>query len=124
MYSIEFDAKTGVLEVVLSGFLATDEVDAYIADVERAFTKVKVRDYAALIDVSDCRIQSQETISRMAQHLAKLPKSRALAVVTGSPLARMQVRRIFNQSYMRIVSKKADGVAWVMSGIEPPADPA
>ncbi|QAY78132.1 hypothetical protein [Sphingosinicella sp. BN140058] len=119
MYRIHVDPAQSIIEVALGGLMTVDEVDAYIADLKQAFVTNQLRDYAMIIDVSACPIQSQEMIKRMGEHMATMPKSRALAVVTGSSLARMQIRRLFTQSYARIVTSASDGRAWVVSGTEP-----
>ena len=124
MYSIEVDTQASLVEVTLGGIMCVDEVGAYIADLRRTFIAHKLRSYAMLIDVTGCTIQSQDMIVSMAEHMAAMPKARAIAIVTGSSLARMQVRRLFTQDYARIVATPADGRAWVVSGIEPPADRA
>ncbi|WP_143090214.1 hypothetical protein [Sphingomonas rubra] len=46
-----------------------------------------MRDYVMAIDVSDMPIQAQEMIHAMGQHMATMPKARALAIVTGKSLA-------------------------------------
>ncbi len=48
-----------------------------------------------------------------------MPKAAALAIVTGSSLARMQIKRLFTQPYARIVNTVEEGRAWVLSGTEP-----
>lgn len=58
-------------------------------------------------------------IEAMGKHMAAMPKASALAIVVGTALARIQVRRLFAQSYARIVASVEDGRAWVLSGIEP-----
>lgn len=82
----------------------------------------KLDAYAMVIDVSECPIQLQEMIKAMGQHMSTMPKARALAVVTGSSLARMQIRRLFTQPYARIVKTVEQGRAWVVSGTEPYSD--
>jgi Flp pilus assembly protein TadB len=45
--------------------------------------------------------------------------ARALAIVTGTTLVRLQVRRMFNQPFTRFATSYDDALAWVVSGIEP-----
>ena len=84
----------------------------------------RLRSYTMVIDVSECPIQSQDMILAMGKHMAEMPKARALAIVTGSSLARMQVRRLFTQPYARVTSTVAEGRAWVIDGVEPASDAA
>ncbi len=121
MYRIEGNHSKGVLIATLSGMMTVAEVGSYIDDVKRAFVAHRLRQYSMVIDVSACPIQHQDVIQAMGEHMASMPKATALAVVTGSSLAKMQVRRLFTQPYARIVDTVADGVAWVSEGREPPA---
>lgn len=121
MYKIEVDGQHGVVNVTLTGMMSLDEVAAYIADVRRACVAHRLRDYAMVIDVRDCPIQQQDTIRAMGEHMASMPKARALAIVTGRSLAKMQIRRLFTQAYARIVDTIAEGQAWVVHREEPPA---
>lgn len=122
MYDIQVDASQGVVEVTLGGLMPLDEVSAYIADLKRAIGTHGIGgSYAMIIDVSDCPIQSQDMIKAMGAHMATMPKARALAIVTGSSLARMQIKRLFTQPYARIVATVEEGRSWVVSGTEPAA---
>jgi len=121
MYDIKADTAHDLIEVKLGGLMPLDEVAAYIADLKRTISTHDFSDYAMIIDVSECPIQSQDMIKAMGAHMATMPKARSLAIVTGSSLARMQIKRLFTQPYARIVASVEDGRAWVVSGTEPPA---
>ncbi len=120
MYSIWVDTSHAVVEVTLGGMMTVEETNAYIIELKRQLVLNRMRTYAMVIDVSACTIQPQDVIEAMRGHMASMPKARALAVVTGSSLARMQVRRLFTQPYARITSTRDDGRSWARSGIEPP----
>jgi hypothetical protein len=94
-------------------------VNNYITELKRQITFHKMPRYALVIDVTDCPVQAQEMIRSMGKHMATMPKARALAVVTESALARLQVRRLFSQPYARITATIAEGRAWAVHGIEP-----
>ena len=122
MYSIRVDAAQNLVEVTLKGMISVEEVGAYVTDLRREFIAHKLRSYGMVVDITDCPIQSQDMLTAVASHMGSMPKARAIAIVTGSSLARMQVRRLFTQDYARIVATLDDGRAWVLSGIEPPVD--
>ncbi len=121
MYRIEVDAANRVVEATLGGLMSVEEVGAYIGELRSTIAAWRLNDYAMVIDVSDCPIQLQEMIRAMGEHMATMPKARALAVVTGSSLAKMQIKRLFTQSYARIVNTVEEGRAWVLEGVEPSA---
>lgn len=119
MYSIRINKALDLVEVELGGMMSTDEVVSYIAELKHQFLVRKLRSYVMIIDVSKCPIQSQDMIASMGRHMATMPKARSLAIVTGSSLARMQVRRLFTQPYARVTATTDEGRAWVLDGIEP-----
>lgn len=119
MFSVKVDLVNDLIEAELGGMMSTDEVGAYIAELRRLFILNKLRSPAMIIDLSNCPIQSQDMIHAMGQHMTTTPKTRALAIVTESSLARMQVRRLFKQPYARITATIAEGRAWVLHGTEP-----
>lgn len=119
MYDIQVDKESSVITTTLAGMLTIDDVANYIDDLKRAFVINQLHGYAMVIDVSNCPIQQQDMIQAMGAHMAAMPKARSLAIVTGSSLARMQIRRLFKQPYARIVATVEEGRAWVYSGVEP-----
>lgn len=48
-----------------------------------------------------------------------MPKARTLAIVTGGSFARTQIKRLFIQPSVRIVSTVEGGCAWALLGTEP-----
>lgn len=50
-------------------------------------------------------------IRAIGEHMTTMPKARAPAIVTGRPLARMQIKRLFTQPNARIVNRVEEGRA-------------
>jgi hypothetical protein len=119
MYQIDVDGPSSVINVKLGGMMSVEEVAGYIAELYRICVSQRLTDYAMVIDVRDCPIQQQGVIKAMGEHMARMPKARAIAIVTGRSLAKMQVRRLFTQPYARIVDDVEQGRAWVMRREEP-----
>ena len=119
MYDIRVDRQHSLIEATLAGMMTLEEVASYIAEVKRAYVVNRLHGYSMVIDVSGCPIQQQDIIQAMGAHMATMPKAKSLAIVTGSSLARMQIRRLFTQPYARIVATVDEGRAWVIAGTEP-----
>jgi hypothetical protein len=119
MYQIDVDGPSSVINVKLGGMMSVEEVAGYVAELYRICVSQRLTDYAMVIDVRDCPIQQQGVIKAMGEHMARMPKARAIAIVTGRSLAKMQVRRLFTQPYARIVDDVEQGRAWVMRREEP-----
>lgn len=119
MYAIRVDRQHSLIEATLAGMMTLEEVASYIAEIKRAYVVNRLHGYSMVIDVSGCPIQQQDIIQAMGAHMATMPKAKSLAIVTGSSLARMQIRRLFTQPYARIVATVGEGRAWVIAGTEP-----
>jgi hypothetical protein len=120
MYRIAIDAPRRLVEVVLSGMLSVDEVGRYMSELRGGIDAAAIgNDYAITVDVSACSIQTQDVIQAMGARMATMPKARAIAIVSESALARMQIRRLFHQPYARVVATQDDALAWVLRGEEP-----
>lgn len=119
MYKIRVDQRHCLVEATLGELMTVDEVASYVAELRRQFIAKKLRSYVMIIDVSACPIQTQDVVTAMGKHMASMPKARAIAVVTGSSLARMQIRRLFTQSYARITESVEEARNWVLLGVEP-----
>lgn len=120
MYDIAIDDRLGLVHVTLSGMMSIAEVDGYIAELKKAFVRHRLREWSFLLDITNCPIQQQDMLLVMGKHMATMPKARSIGIVTGSSLARMQVRRLFTQPYARITASIEDARAWVVAGTEPP----
>lgn len=124
MYKIEADAARNLVEVILSGMLDPDEVRSYIADLRHTMAAKRIHaGYRLVIDVTTCTIQTQDMIQTMGEQMKAMPKAGAIAIVSASQLARMQIRRLFQQDYARIVKNFEEGRAWVLNRQEPSAEP-
>lgn len=124
MYKIEADAARNLVEVTLSGMLNPDEVRTYITDLRHAMAVNRIHaGYRLVIDVTTCTIQTQDMIQTMGEQMKAMPKAGAIAIVSASQLARMQIRRLFQQDYARIVQNVEEGRAWVLERQEPSAEP-
>lgn len=113
----------GLIEATLSGFLDVEEVRRYADIVAPAIRKMVARHgrYVMLLDVSDCAIQSQDVVAAFIQHAASVPRARRCAVVTGSSIIRMQVRRILQGPAMRMIADASIARAWLAEELLAPA---
>lgn len=119
MFNIVVDKAYAVVQVRLGGMLSAPEVGAYITELKNKLRTSHLREYRLIVDASECPIQHQDVIMLFAQHMGSMPKAQAIAIITGSSLIKMQVKRIFTQPYARIVASAAEARAWVLSGTEP-----
>ena len=117
MFDITFDRHQSLVDATLSGFLALPEVARYAGKVEPIIRRAALVNgsYLMLIDVSGCSIQSQQVVAAFQQHVGGVPRARRCAVVTGSSIIRMQIRRIIGKgSTMRIFGDRGDATTWLI----------
>ncbi|WBH17454.1 hypothetical protein [Sphingomonas radiodurans] len=121
MYKIIVDRSHALVKIEMEGMLSVAEADALVGDLIRQITEARLASYGLIIDVSRCPVQAQDMIATMGAHLAGMKNARALAVVTGTMLVRLQVRRIFDQPFTRFTATYDEARRWVLLGIEPGA---
>jgi hypothetical protein len=118
-YTIDVEPEAGILRFVLRGFFDDATIAAFIADRRVAFAKLRTppNQHLTLVDVSECAIQSQEAFERFRALLAEpRARSRRMAFVVGSSLARMQIRRLApDRPEISAFVSKADAEAWLMA---------
>lgn len=119
MYKITVDRGHALVKIEMRAMLDVDDSARLVSELIAQITEARLESYALILDIAHCPIQSQEMIAAMGQHLVRMQRVRAIAVVTGAMLARMQVRRIFSQPFTRFTATYDEGLRWVLSGIEP-----
>lgn len=119
MYRISVDRADALVNIEMYGMLAVEDANALVAELIQQITQARLERYALIIDVSSCPVQSQDMINAMAKHLTRMQRATAVALVTGTMLARLQVRRIFDQPFTRFTSTREEARNWVLLGIEP-----
>jgi len=98
--AFSFDVEPwGFVRVRIAGFLDQGSFAAFVSARDEAYRKLtcKPGEHLTLIDVSEAVLQTQDVVAMFRGLLAQ-PKlrSRRQAIVTGSSLVRMQVRRIIS----------------------------
>ena len=115
MFSVAFHRQFNLVDTTLSGLLTPEEVRCYAAEVEPIIWQAHRRSegYTILLDVAGCAIQTQQVVGDFQSHVAGVPRARRCAVVTGSSIIRMQVRRIVSGPSMRIFDDRKAAMHWL-----------
>lgn len=119
MYKIIIDQAHTLVRLDIEGMVSTAEADRLVDDLIAQITAAQLASYALIIDVARCPVQTQDMVATMRARLPEMKRVRALAVVTGTTLARLQVRRVFQQPFVRFTETYEDARAWTLSRIEP-----
>src|SRR5688500_15966094 len=95
-FRFEIDRARGLVRITMSGFYEAEDIAAFVAARKKAHDALGLpaNAHVTLNDVSDLKVQSQETV-RAFQAILTAPeyRSRKLAFVVGRNLAAMQLER-------------------------------
>ena len=115
-FTIELDPSRDLVRIRLSGFFSVDDVGRFQAELQLAHRRLgcgRGGGPLTINDISGMAIQSQDVVARWSAFLADpAHRSRRLAFVVGSTLARVQLQRAIG-GLCRAVTKQATGTpAW------------
>ena len=116
-HSIQVDARARLLHLRLSGFFDAPAVNRFIEDRERAYAELgEAGDHVTLCDVSECKIQSQESFEQFRGLLMERSRwgRRMAFVVPKGSLAGLQVSRLVAQRPdLRVFNAMPEAIAWL-----------
>jgi hypothetical protein len=118
-FAFDVDPARHLVRTTLRGFFTPAVLDAYLTARRAAFAQLRcpVTHHLALTDVREMKIQSQEMVAAFGTLLADpATRSRRLAFVTASTLARQQLRRAIGHRDARCFTDMDEAQAWLLSG--------
>ena len=117
-FRLSADPRRSLLLIELSGFFEATDVSRFAAEKQAAHRDLMCapNEHVTIVDVTDCKIQGQAVVGAFAAMIAdQRYKGRKLAFVTGSSLAKMQVRRLIEgQAEARCFDNRRLAEAWLM----------
>ena len=120
MFTIETDSRRRLVIMKLTGMLTVDDVtDLYRRehDAIRAMG-CPLGEQLVLVDVTECPLQLQDIVAAFQRSMDSHAKGKRVAMVTGSSLARMQVRRIMRRDASALFNSRAEALAWLLDESE------
>ncbi len=124
-FSIQVDPIRDLVRIQMSGFFGQDDIESFLAARSDAHRKLRCPPNAHLTlnDVSGMKIQSQDVVAAFQAMLAAPDyRSRRLAFVTGSTLARGQLMRASVGRPVRCFDSVAAAEAWLFEPEQRAAD--
>lgn len=118
VFSITADPARDLVVMRLSGFFAPTDLERFVA--ERRIVHGRLRcgpnRHLTLADTSRISIQTQEMMARFGAMLADTAyRSRRLAFITASSLARMQLQRAIGARDAQVFIDEAEAMAWLFA---------
>lgn len=104
-----------LIVTTLAGFFTPGQVAVYAREAEALIARCRSAhdDYRILIDISKCAIQTQDVTAAFGRHVARVPRSRRVAVVTRRSIIRMQIRRIVARPELAVFDQVGDALSWL-----------
>ena len=126
-YNIAVDRFRKLLEVTLTGFFSPADAGRVIQEIRESISGLPgpANSHVTLVDVRQLKLQPQDVIAAVAGQIANPRyRSRRLAFVVGSSVARMQVRRLLIRDEVGVFEDPDEAKRWLASadhGMEPKA---
>ena len=116
MYTLHYDRPRDLLDISWSGLFTPEDMAHYAADCRACWKRERFAEgYRLRIVLSDDQPLPQETLAVLADAFADFPASSRTAMVTGSAIARLQIRRTMMVPHMRIFDTADAALAWLIT---------
>lgn len=118
-FDIHVDPVTSLVRIDLAGFFTVETLERFVATRAMAYQQLRCRpnQHLSLTDIRGMKIQSQEIVAAFGAILADPAyRSRRLAFVVASSLARMQLQRAIGTRDARCFTDPEEAERWVLSG--------
>ena len=119
-FAVEHDNR--LIRSWLTGFFTMDSFERYVAERRATFQRLSCApgETFSIVDITDMKIQAQDLVVPFAAMMADPRfRSRRVAFVVGSSLARMQLRRALGERAghdARAFDDEASARRWVLTG--------
>jgi hypothetical protein len=117
MYTIEPDHENCLLHLRLQGFWTAEIARSFAIAQQEAAGALACPPGAhlSLADLTEFKIQSQETVAICAKLIASAGnRSRRLAIVAGTGLARIQIKRVLLRDEMQVFDDVSSARRWLL----------
>lgn len=116
MYAIAFRHERNLIDIRWTGLFDEPTVDAYADELIRRFRQEGFRPgYRLRMDMSACSVQPVQVAAAINRRLGAFHRASRIAIVTGSAITRLQVRRFMAQPYLRIFEHAPDALSWLIN---------
>jgi len=108
------DPPRRLMRVCLSGFFESEDVRAFAAQYRERLQDLGGAGHLTLVDIRTMKIQAQEIVAAFSGFMAAPDvRSRKLAFVCASTLARLQAQRLTDREEVRFFDDAASAEAWL-----------
>ncbi|RZL17640.1 MAG: hypothetical protein EOP64_13525 [Sphingomonas sp.] len=115
-FSIEIEPERCLIHIIMGGFFGNEDMSEFRNDLTEKLYRLgcSPNDHLTLCDVSAMKIQTQDMVGVFSNVVGDpVFRSRKLAFVTGSTLARMQTRRLTNREGVAYFTDADEARKWL-----------
>ena len=120
-FTIEVEPSRDLVRIRLSGFFSVDDVGRFQAELLLAHRRLgcgRRGGPLTINDISDMAIQSQDVVARWRAFIDDpAHRSRRLAFVVGTTLARMQLQRTINGRDAKVFTAADEAEQWLFADV-------
>ncbi len=117
MYSIKTDSRFRLVDIAMSGFFDAAGVASFIHDEQQAVARISASDgdHILLVDVTELRLQSQETVSHLLRLIGETQNmARKTALLVGASVFRMQAKRFVQPDRIEMFGTRSEALDWLL----------
>jgi len=109
------DVRHNLVRVEMAGFFCDEDVRRFAADYRSQLTQLNVPGHLTLVNIRQMKIQPQSVVGAFSSLLASPDvRSRRLAFVCSSTLARLQAQRLTDRDDVRFFEDDAEAEKWLL----------
>jgi len=115
VFAIHADIQHNLMRVEMSGFFDEADVHRFSARYREMLLKLRAPGHLTLVDIRNMKIQPQAVVEAFSSLLASADvRSRRLAFVCNSTLARLQAQRLTDREGVKFFDNEADAETWIL----------
>ncbi len=117
-YRIACEPERDLVRITMSGFFSVEQVQEFATARAEHYAQLRCppNQHLTLCDASQMRIQTQEVVAAFAR-VVQIPefRSRKLAIIVGSSLARIQTQRVSEREGVQLFRSVSDAEEWLFA---------
>lgn len=115
-YEITPYIAQNMVRIKMGGFFGQQDVQGFAATYRDALSNLQAPGHLTLVDITAMKIQAQDIVGGFAALLASPDiRSRKLAFVCSSSLARLQAQRLTDREGVEFFDRVDDAEAWLLA---------
>lgn len=113
-FNVRADVGHNLMRVDMAGFFNEGDVQRFTADYRSALAQLSAPGHLTLVDMRQMKIQPQSVVGAFSALLASPDvRSRRLAFICDSTLARLQAQRLTDREDVRFFKDEGEAEGWL-----------